>query len=146
MIEEGFFYLVSNWFVAPDTWNNSMVSGGVQGFAVQLPKDFLASPANRQAWTYRSILRSPLYTLSGEDPLTKWEVQIDAHGYEMKDAIYLAKDITSLLSGGWQGTLNDLDSTVVNGIFQLPGFVDGYSDTNRTFVRSIDYAIWYYEQ
>jgi hypothetical protein len=118
------------------------VSGG---FAVQLPKDLICA-TNTMAWTYRSIVSEPLYVLEGQDALTTWQVQIDAHGYTMADAIRLSRAIDGVLRGSWSGALPDGDATRVNGIFRLPTMVDGFSDANRSYVRSTEYEVHYYQQ
>ena len=133
-IEQGFVNLVSNGLNNP----------AVNGYAVQLPANCITFE-NPQAWSYRSIISTPLYSLNGQNSFTKLEVQLDCHGYKMSDAITLARQIQNVLSGGWSGTLSDSDSTVVQGIFQLPSFTDGYSDANKTFVRSLEYLIEFYQ-
>lgn len=114
----------------------------IQTFPVQLPKDWI-SASRPKAITYRSILSTALYTLDGQDPLTNWEVQIDCHGATAKDAQALARAVDGVLRGGWSGTMDDDDSTVVQSILRLPSFVDGYNDASRTFVRSLEYSVRY---
>jgi hypothetical protein len=138
MIEAGLVTLIQNGL----TGQSITVPGG---FAVQLPKDLISSNTP-QAWTYRSILSTPTILLNGQDPLTMWEVQIDCHGYTMSDAIVLARAIDHVLRGSYAGVLSDADNTVVQGIFRLPSFVDGFNDTNRSFVRSLEYRINYVQQ
>jgi hypothetical protein len=133
MIEQGFCTLIQN----------GLKGQGVSvpgAFAVELPKD-LISASTPQAWTYRSIISTPLYFIDGQDPLTMWEVQIDCCGFTMTNAITLARSIDSVLRGSWSGTLQDADHTVVQGIFRLPSMVDGFNDINRSFVRSLEYQI-----
>ena len=112
------------------------------GFGVQLPDD-LISPTVPWAWTYRRITREPSYLLNGQDSFMSAEYQIDCHGYSMANAITLAHAIEAVLSGSYAGTLTDADSTVVYGIFMLPGAPDGYSDANRSYVRSLEIQIDY---
>jgi hypothetical protein len=135
MIEAGFVSLIQTGIT-----NQSVNVPG--GFAVQLPKDLITSTTT-QAWAYRSILSVPTYLLNGQDPLTFWEVQIDSHGFTMANAITLSRSIDNVLRGGFKGTLSDPDNTVVQGIFRLPSFVDGFNDINRSFVRSTEYRISY---
>lgn len=135
MIEQGLYNLITAGL------NDSTIQGG---FPVQLPKDCI-NKTNRKAWTYRSILSTPIYTLNGEDTLTDWEVQIDCHGFTMADAMNLARSIKSILGGAWSGIMTDTDYTVCVGIFQAPGQVDGFQDSSRTFVRSLEYNIHYYD-
>ena len=61
----------------------------------------------------------------------------------MADAITLARGIDNILRGSWTGTLPDSDATVVQGIFRLPSFVDGFSDANRSYVRTLEYLVKY---
>jgi hypothetical protein len=112
------------------------------GFAVQLPKD-LISQTTPKAWTYRSITSEPTYVLEGQDGFTTWEIQLDCHGNTMDDAIVLARAIDSILRGGFRGILSDPDRTVVQGIFRQGPLVDGFSDSNRTYVRTLEYRIEY---
>jgi hypothetical protein len=115
------------------------------GFAVQLPENQLSSTAP-MAWSYRSITSTPTYTLAGQVSFTSWTVQIDSHGLTMAYAEQLAGAIDGVLRGGWSGTMSDPDSTVVNGIFRKSTFVDGFRDENKSFVRSIDYCVQFYQQ
>jgi hypothetical protein len=137
MIEQGFTLLIqaglaSQFLTVPG------------GFALQFPKD-LISPTYPQAWCYRSILSVPTYLLNGQDALTMWDVQVDCHGLTMVAAAALARAIDNVLYGGFSGVLADVDNTRVQGIFRLPTFVDGFSDLNRSFVRSVEYRVNYYE-
>lgn len=126
-----------------------LIQGGIGGiapggFAVQLAKDQISAAAP-MAWTYRSITSEPTYVLEGQDALTGWEVQIDSHGYTMANAITLARAIDGVLRGGFQGTLSDPDHTVVLGIFRRDPFIDGFSDANRSYVRTAEYLVQYYQ-
>jgi hypothetical protein len=119
------------------------------GYMAELPKDLL-STAIPQAWSYRSIIADADFVLNGETGWTEWDVQIDCHGYSgdamtsgAADAITLARAIVKVLRGGYRGYLADPDNTYVFGIFRRPPFVDGYSDVNRSFVRSLEYRIQY---
>jgi len=117
----------------------------VQMFPVQLPPNHI-NATRPKALTYRSVLSEPLYVLEGQDPLTCWELQIDCHGFTMADAISLARAVDGVLRGGWSGTLPDPDATVVQGIFRLPGSVDGFNDASRSYVRSLEYSVRYVQQ
>lgn len=112
------------------------ILSGINVFEVILPKDYI-SASNPKAVVYHSILNEPIYTLNGQNKLTVWEVQVDCHGFTMQDAITLANTVDSVLSGGLG------DSLTMQSIFKLPSQVDGYSDTNRTFIRSLEYQIHY---
>jgi hypothetical protein len=59
------------------------------GYLTALPKDFIG-PANPMAWTYRSIVSTPSYYLSGQDGFTCLEIQIDCHGNTAANSIALA--------------------------------------------------------
>ena len=113
------------------------------GWGVQLPKDVLISDANPMAWTWHSIVSDPTYTLEGQAGYTSWEVQIDCHGMTMANAMTLARAIDGVLRGGFQGFLPDPDNTYVHGIFRQGPFIDGFSDLNHSFVRSLEYRIDY---
>jgi hypothetical protein len=134
MIEQGFVLLVQGGLGTPP-----MAPGG---WAVQLPKDQI-SEAQPRAWTYRSIVSEPSYHLSGQDGFTGWEIQLDCHGYTMADAIALARAIDGVLRGGYSGVLADPDHTRVHGIFRRGPYVDGYSDLNRSYVRTMEYLVNY---
>lgn len=137
MIEQGLVQLIQSGI-------GSLSPGG---WATQLPKDLIGSDASKgqvlKAWTWKSITSSASYDLSGQDGFTGWQVQIDCHGNEAADAIALARAIDGVLRGGYSGTLSDPDNTVVVGIFRQGAFVDGYSDTNRSYVRTLEYLVNY---
>src|ERR1700722_3950871 len=135
MLEQGFVQLVQSGL------NNPNILGG---YAVTLPPNCITFE-NPQAWSYRSIISTPLYTLNGQDSLTKWELQLDCVGFTMTYAITLAGQIQTVLSGGWCGVLSDPDSTVVQGIFALPRFADGYNPDNKTYVRILEYEVIFYQ-
>ena len=121
------------------------------GFAVSIPETCQVTPANPKLWTYHSILSVPTYVFEGQDPLTELELQIDCHGNTMDDAILLAKAIKGVLrsaapSGGSPLVLGDPDQTVVQGLFRRAPHTDGFSDANRTFVRTLEYLVTYYDQ
>ena len=134
MVEQGLVMLIQSGLGTPP------IAPG--GWAVELPKDQV-SPAAPMAWTYRSIDSDPTYLLNGQDGFTGWYVQIDCHGYTMANAITLARAIDGVLRGGYAGTLPDPDHTVVVGIFRQNHFLDGFSDANRTYVRTLEYLIQY---
>jgi hypothetical protein len=137
MVEQGFVNLI-NTALATSLPN---VTGG---FAVQLHENYI-SKANPMSWVYRSIINTPIYVLEGQDPLFSWEVQIDCIGYSMNHAIKVANAINDCLSGSWHGVMTDPDNTRVTIIERLPSMVDGFQDANRTYVRSLEYAIHYYQ-
>lgn len=119
------------------------------GYGVELPKDLL-SKATPLAWNYRSITSEASYVLEGQDAFTDWEVQIDCNGFSdqlggpgMAGAIQLARAIDGVLRGGFSGVLPDPDATLVYGIYRQPGFIDGFSDLNRSYVRSLEYHVGY---
>src|SRR5207248_2519193 len=103
------------------------------------------SKANPWSWTYRSIISTPLYVLEGQSGLTSWEVQLDCHGFAMSHATSLARAIDGVLRGSYAGVLTDTDATRVTGIFRLPSCVDGFSDASRSYVRSLEYRVHYYQ-
>jgi len=113
------------------------------GFMVQLQPQDLITPTVRQAWAYRSIVATPDYHLGGETGWTEWDVQLDCHGYSAQDAINLARAIETVLRPGFKGNLPDPAATYVFGLFRLPPWVDGYSDANRSYVRSLEYTVQY---
>lgn len=121
--------------------SGSPPNAALGGFFAQLPKDFV-SPDNPSAWTYRTITSTPTYVLSGLDGLVSATWQIDCHGNAPDDAIALAAQIDAALSG-FHGTLPDDDHTSVQGIFNQGSNVDGFSDANRTYVRTLEYQIDY---
>jgi hypothetical protein len=43
------------------------------------------------------------------------------------------------MRGLYSGTLPD--GTIVQAIIRKPAFIDGYSDLNRSYVRSLEYEI-----
>jgi hypothetical protein len=133
LIEQGFVALVQSGLTALS------VPGG---FQVQLPPNQI-SAANPMAWTYRSINRPPDYVLEGQTGYTEWEIQLDCHGFSMANAITLAAAVDAVLRGGYSGTLSDPDHTIVYGIFRRAPFLDGFSDLNRSFVRTMEYEIQY---
>lgn len=138
MIEQGLVLLIQNGI-------SDLQPSVPGGFAVILPKDQI-SASSPMAWTYRSITSEPSYTLNGQDAFTAWNVQIDCHGYTMNYAMKLASAIDGVLRGLYQGTLPDEDETFVQGIFREPQLVDGYSDTNRSYVRTLEYLVQYDQQ
>jgi len=134
MIEAGLVTLIQAGLGTPP-----MAPGG---FAVQLPKDQISS-TSPMAWTYRGIIVEPTYVLEGQDAFTEWEVQIDCHGYTMANAITLARAIQGVLRGNWSGVLPDPDHTVAFGVQQEQLGPDGFSDANRSYVRTLEYKIQY---
>jgi hypothetical protein len=137
LIEQGFVLYITTGLGAL-----SIIVPG--GFAAMLPQN-LISVTNPQAWTYRTISSTPLYSLTGQNSFTSWEVQIDCCGFTMTNVITLARAITSVLSGAPTGVFTDPDETVFLGIFQQPSCVDSFSEDNRSFVRSLEYRINYYQ-
>jgi hypothetical protein len=113
----------------------------IQMFGVTTPVDFV-SRSNRYALAFRSIMNVPTYVMEGQDSLYKNTLQVDCIGFEFRDAVKLAKAVRNVLSGSWHGTFSD--GTVVQGIFLLPSAVDGISEA-RTFIRSLEVDLFYYE-
>ena len=137
MVEQGLVMLIQAGLAAQSP---AIVTPG--GFFAQLEKDAV-SAASPMAWTYRSIDSDPTYVLEGQDGYTGWMVQIDCHGFAAANAIALARAIDKVLRGGYAGALPDPDHTTVAGIFRQNHFLDGFSDANRTFVRTLEYLINY---
>ena len=134
MVEQGLVLLIQA----------GLAAGGLSvpgGWPVQLPQQMAEDWP--MAWTYRSITAPPSYTLDGEDGYTEWNVQIDCHGFAYADAIRLARGIDEVLRGGFAGVLPDPDSTVVQGIFRSDPFIDGFSDADRSYVRTLEYTVVY---
>lgn len=134
MIEQGLVQLIQAGL------GNPPIAPG--GWGVQLAKDQISALAP-MAWTWHSIVSMPDYVLEGQTGYTEWETQIDCHGYTMANAMQLARAIDKVLRGSWSGVLPDSDHTYVYGIFRKPAFIDGFSDVNRSFVRSIEYCVQY---
>jgi hypothetical protein len=132
-IEQGLFMLIQ-----------SGTSNLAPGFAVTLPEDQL-SVTSPQAWSYRSLSSVPTYTLGGQVSFVSWNFQLDAHGTTMALAVQLSSAIENVLRGGWSGTMADPDATIVEGIFRKSTFIDGYRDENKSFIRSTDWTIQYYQ-
>jgi hypothetical protein len=61
----------------------------------------------------------------------------------MANAMTLARKIDGVLRGGFSGVLPDPDSTFVQGIFRSGPSVDGFSDLNRSYVRTLEYLVNY---
>lgn len=118
-----------------------VVAPGLFAFG-QLPKDQI-SALSPMALAYRSITSDPDYNLQGPG-VCEWHVQIDCHGYDTPDPINLSKAVKHILDKGFSGTFSDPDATRVAGIYRMPGQVDGFSDANRSYVRSLEYVIQYY--
>jgi hypothetical protein len=138
-IEQGFVALVQS----------RLAVAGVRppgGFFVQMPKDTISETAP-QAWTFRWITDREDVLLTGEASFTQALVQIDCHGYAPADAISLAAAIKSVLRSGLSGRLGsaDPDNTLVDSIIRQPSQVDGFNDANRTYVRSLEYLVSYYQ-
>lgn len=112
-------------------------------FAAQISKDGL-SATTPMAFGYRSILENPNYTLKGRG-VCEWEVQIDCYGNSAANAITLADAIQGILDKGFRGTFSDPDTILVESIARIDGpKIDGFIDSNRTYVRSLEYAITYH--
>jgi len=138
MIEQGFVKLIQATVATAFTPN---VPGG---YGVQLPKDLISS-TQPKAWTWRTISNKTTEVLAGRTSFTEWRVCIDCHGLTMPDAMALASAIDGVLRAGVSGALTDSDSTKVDNIRALPGATDGYSDANRSFVRSVDYLVQFFQ-
>jgi hypothetical protein len=138
MIEQGLVALIQNGIAS------LKLDPRGNGVAVMLPKDLLSPGGSvTMAWTYRGIVSTPTYVLEGQDAYTEWEIQIDCHGQTMVQAMTLARAIDGVLRGGYSGTLPDPDNTRVFGIQRIGPYLDGYSDANRSFVRTLEYKIDY---
>ena len=145
MIEQGLVALIQS--------GVSAISPKVPiGFEVELPPNQL-TPAFPLAWTYKTITDEPTHFLDGSDAFTSMEVQIDAHslgpdfgGPGMAGAIVLAQAIKVVLRDFEQGQLTDPDHTMVFGIHRQGPQVDGFSDVNRSYVRTLEYLVQYATQ
>lgn len=137
MVEQGIVTLVQAAITASPV---SLTVPG--GFFAELPKDQV-SPASPMAWTYKTIMSTPEYILQGPTGWTDWHVQIDCHGNAASDSITLARAIDNVLHGSFHGALPDPDATYVFGMYNSGPSVDGFSDANRTYVRSLEYVIQY---
>ncbi len=115
------------------------------GFAMELPKDQISQTAP-MAWAYQCLESTPSYFLTGQDGFTSLLMRINCHGLTAANAQQLAYAVDKVLRGEWSGTLSDPDATVVQGIFRENAFVDGYSDANRAYVRTLEYLINYQQQ
>ena len=113
------------------------------GFLTHIEKDQISGSGSTQAYCIKTIGIDPDYVLTGQTGWTEWKVQIDACGATAKDSVDLARAIDNVLRGAFHGVLPDSDSTYVFGIFRIDGGADGYSDVNRTYVRSLEYRIVY---
>ena len=131
-IEQGIVLLIQSGLgsppIAPGGWNT------------KLPQNLL-SDLVPMAWTYRTINSGSSYTLTVQDGWTALEIQIDCHGMTAALAQTLADSIQDVLRGAPALTLDDDDSTVVQGIFSKDTQLDGYSDENRSYVRTLEYTI-----
>jgi hypothetical protein len=121
------------------------VAGVTGGFADQLPKDQVSAAAP-MAWTYKTIVLEPDYVIGGQTGWTDWHVQIDCHGFTAANAITLLRSIDSVLRGGFRGVLPDPDSTYVFQTIRQGPAVSGFSDADRTYVRSLEYLVSYQQQ
>ena len=128
------------------------------GYCAQIPKDLIgtAGLSVPMAWTYTLIASEATYVLTGQDALTSIDLRIDCHGTTAANAQVLARAIertlrsafpvTDSVNGGTPLTLSDPDQTVVYGIFRRGPCVDGFSDANRTYVRTLEYMVTYDQQ
>jgi hypothetical protein len=115
------------------------------GYDSELEKDLISS-AVRKAWAYRSILLKLPVQLQGSGiGFSEWTVQIDCHGFERADKLAMAKAIRLALRGSFRGAFPDPDATMVDSIIPLDSQVDGFAPANRTYVRSLEYQINYYQ-
>lgn len=123
---------------------NNLAPGGFMG---AIPEAYAVTAQNPKVWVFHTILDVPTIAFEGADALCEAEIQIDCHGYTADDAVALAAAVKAALSGvGNPVTLTDPDKTVVQGIFRRSPHVDGYSDANHTYVRSLEYLVAYYDQ
>ena len=134
LIEEGLVILIQSGLGTPP-----MAPGG---WAAELPPNQI-SPDAPMAWTFRSLSNEDTVVLEGQDGFTSWDVDISCHGAKMSDAITLARAIQSVLRGSYAGQLLDSDGIVVQGIFSNGPSVDGFSDADRSYVRTLEYRIQY---
>lgn len=112
-------------------------------YLVELPKDYI-SFKNPMGLKYRFITVPPDYTLStGDSGLQAATIQFDCCGYDSASSVVLAYALRKVFKANFRGPLLDPDATFVDSIFRLPTCVDGYSDTNRTYVRSLEYVVNY---
>ena len=148
MVEQGLVLLVGNGIASGSPALSNVPAG--QGVMLE-PKDLVYSgPTNpapagaiTQAWTFKTITSKPEYTLDGQTGWTEWVVQIDCHGTRYADATNLYRAIDKVLRGGYRGYLPDVDSTYVFGVYREDPGPDGFSDANRTYVRTLQYRIIY---
>lgn len=138
MVEEGFALLLQ----AGIPGSPATLIGVLGPFADVLPKDTI-SAATPMAVVYKTITLRPDYVLGGQTGWTDWTVQIDCHGASAPQAITLMRAVDAVLRGGFQGNLPDADSTYVFQVERLPGAPSGYSDANRSWVRSLEYVVSY---
>ena|SRR5579883_3551660 len=112
------------------------------GFLSKLPKDQISASAP-MAFGYQTIASPIDYSLEGAG-WTIWHVQIDCYGFGPTAAasMALANAIDAILRPGFSGRFADPGETLVFQIHRLDQ-KDGFSDANRSFVRSLDYSISY---
>jgi hypothetical protein len=134
MVEQGLVMLIQAGLGSPP-----VILGG---FSDMLPKDTI-SQTTPMAWVYHSISSDPSFKWSGQSSWTDWYVQIDCHGYAADDALSLMRMIDNILRGPFHGRLPDPDATLVHGIWREAPNISGYSDANRTYVRSLEYKVQY---
>lgn len=115
------------------------------GWATELPKDKIGTNPGQflMAWCYRSEDADPTDVLEGEDGVTDWQFIVDCHGATQANAITLAHAIIVTLRGARGITLPDPDTTFVQAIFRNGLFIDGFSDLNRSFVRTLKFRAIY---
>lgn len=117
------------------------------GFFSELPKDLVGLDTKKgqvaMAWTYQRITSEPTYCLDGQDGFTSLIYRIKCHGVDAPSAIRLADLIDRVLRGAYSGVLPDADQTVVQGIFRQPDIPDGFSETNQSFVSTLEYLVNY---
>lgn len=113
------------------------------GYLLSLPKDQLTEVT--ASWSYQVISDKGDYGLRGEHGLVMRRMQIDCYSDPTHPGlcITLAKAIDKVL-GGYQGTLPDVDSTVVFGCFRSD-LTDFFDAAGRTYRRMLEYEINFHE-
>jgi hypothetical protein len=138
MIRQGLELLIQSGLAAQ---NPPVVVPG--GFLVTLPKDTISETVPA-AWCFRSLQSSPSFNLQNQSSWTKMIWRINCHGFQPANAVSLALAIQTVLRGGFSGTLPDPDNTEVFLLTETDeSGVEGYSDTDRSWVTTLEYEIQY---
>lgn len=131
MIEQGLVMLIQAGIGSPPM--------AVGGFAGQLPTNLLGSPA----YVYSVISDRPNTTLRGTRGFGNRIMEFKCYGPSALLAQQLANAVDNVLDG-YQGTLPDPDSTVVNSIIRTDRMGPDFSDSARNFYITLEYSIWFY--